>query len=314
MHPFLTISISPVLCLLCGGALLISEELHAPRNVSATFTEKIIDIRWDPVGTADGYNIYSAPAGGMEKAKRTKVNPVLVVSGPRFAYIWDIENGEKVRRVKGHVHYLSATAVESTKTGVRESGFSEEIDNCYFSGYGPAVTRPGIRSVLVDSQASTKLPVGVPPVSVEKFIAFMQTAGAQAAALIADSIDPLQTGACAPIATIIANLLTQAGISALKIEGRFIKEYHNFVIVNIAGNEYVIDFATDQFVPGFSPVCIPRDYCNINAQGKLSLSGTPIYKAAKIYTANQTSLVDDSTAEIYNTILRRAGASISDKQ
>jgi hypothetical protein len=289
LHPFLQSIAEPITVI-------------APQNLRIDYAEKSLDLTWDSVPDAIGYNIYTSDKPGLPRQKKLKVNSVLISSGPHFTYLWHFENKEKVRKIKGYRHFISVTAVFE-KNGIRqESGQSEERDNRYFEGYTQAYTREAIEKILQPSQLAPLLPVPLDSQRVEDFIAFMTGPGKEFSAAIGKSIDFREVGACAPVSTALVDLMKNFGLPAVRIDGTFIREFHTFAIVKLGSVEYVLDFTADQFVPGVSPVFVPRDRCRLDSDGRLASEGTPVYEVSKIYSADQVGLADNNEAEIYKKI------------
>ena len=266
------------------------------------YTETTLDITWDTVPGATGYNIYTGNSAHLPKKKKIKVNQKLITSGPHFAYIWHFEKGEKVRKIKGYKHYISVTSVFSIKGKNYESALSEERNNCYFDGFKRIGSRKKIQNILQKSQSTPFLPVKKLRNRKEDFITFMEGPGKKLNNLIKKYIDPKETGGCEPVSTILVKILKKFGLHAYRIEGHFIKEFHTFVVINIDNVEYILDFTADQFIPDVTPVIIPRDFCHLNEKGKLSRTGIPVYSIVKIYNADQTELTKDKSADIYKKI------------
>jgi len=295
-----------ILFLLCFAInRLPGAPLPVPTNLRVIFTETSLDISWDSLPGAVGYNLYDRPPSNKKGLKKRKINPALITSGPHFSYIWDFENEMRVRKIKGYEHHLSLTAVMNINGKEKEGPASEEFDNNYFEGYRNVLTRADILRILVPAQAAPLLPVVHRANTREDFIRFMETTGRKLHQELARNINPLEVGACAPVSTLLVKLLDRAGLSALRVEGTFIKEYHTFIIINVDGVEYILDFTADQFVPGVTPVCFPRDLSNLNRKGRLSVVGTPIYQPGKIYTADQTDLSQNKTSEFYRNLLQK---------
>lgn len=288
------------------GILIIAPLLYGkglpPSNIKIAYTETTLDITWDTVPGATGYNIYTGRLAHIPKKDKIKVNQKLITSGSHFAYIWHFENGEKVRKIKGHKHYISVTSVFSIKGKNHESALSEEINNCYFDGFKRIDSRKAILNILQKSQRTSFLPVKKIKNRKEDFIKFMEGPGKKLNGLIEKHIDPKETGGCEPVSTILVKILKNSGLHAYRIEGNFIKEFHTFVIININNVEYILDFTANQFIPDVTPVMIPRDFCHLNENGKLSETGNPVYSIAKIYNADQTELTKDKSADIYRKI------------
>lgn len=280
----------------------IYSEIRPPSNIKIAFSESSLDITWDSVPGAMGYNIYTGSAANVPKAKRIKVNSRLITSGTHFTYLWHFEKGVKARKIKGYTHFIAITSVFSIKGKTRESGLSQEIDNCYFDGFKQAASAAALENIMQDSQKTPPLPVQQRHNTREKFIAFMTGPGAQFHTLIKRHIDPQEVGGCTPISTILVKILKDSGLEAFRIDGAFIKEFHSFVLIGIDGVEYILDFAADQFIPDVSPVMVPRDFCYLNENGKLSTSGIPVYAIAKIYTPDGVNLSDDKSASVYRKI------------
>jgi hypothetical protein len=235
-------------------------------------------------------------------ATRRKVNPALITSGTHFTYIWDVEGDQRVRNVKGVRHHLVIAAVDSLGGAARIGALSAEVDNDYFAGCDQMTSNVALRRVLVTHQSTAPLPVPPLVLAADSLVRFMEGPGKLLAKLIADSIDSREVGGCAPISTVVVLLLKQWGLPAYKVEGAFIKEFHAFVVVNIDGVEYVLDFAADQFVPDVSPVLVPRDSCFITPSGRMGGSGQPAYQVARVLAADQTSLAEGKNSEVYRSI------------
>lgn len=282
--------------------LVLAIEIVPPQNVQVTYSEKSIDLFWDSIPSALGYNIYTGTTPSLPQSKKIKINKNLIVSGPHFTYLWHFENGEKVRKIKGYAHYIAISAVYEVDGKERESGLSEEINNCYFDNFKNITTVASLNKVLKDSQVTPLLPFEEYKNKKKQFISFMTGAGKILHSLIEKQIDPQQTGGCTPVTTILVKLLQRFGMQGYRVDGTFIKEFHSFVIINIDNVEYILDFTADQFVPDVSPVLIPRDYCFLDGRGKLAKSGTPIYSVAKVYNADQIELSDDPEAQLYQNI------------
>ncbi len=305
------------LCLLfdASAALLAAEEpsLAAPQNVRAVFTEKSIDLTWDSVPGATGYHVYTSAEPGVPLTERRRVNQLLVTSGTHFTYIWDISNGQRVRGVKGYRHCIVLTSVARQGSAETQSAPSQEISNCYFEGFSRIETRAAVEKVLRDRQQTARLPVKEDDVERESFVACMTGPVAELQRLVRDTIDPLETGACAPLSTVLVQLLLDCGINAWKVEGTFIKEYHSFVIVAVDGVEYVLDVAADQFVPDVAPVVVPRDLCFLDEDGRLAERGTPVYTVGKVYSAGNSQIVEGEQGDLYRWLLAQTRENLKKK-
>jgi hypothetical protein len=295
-----------IVCALAALAFAASRPL-APVNIKIDFGEKSMDINWDSVPGAAGYNVYTRP--DKKATTRTRINPILITSGPHFTYIWNMENGKRVRKVKGYSHLLSVTAVCSSGTSVIEGGFSQEKDNAYFEGFRNVTSWDKMARIVAKHQSIDTIPVPRHVNDEERFMAFIEGPGKMASTLIKKSIDPLQEGGCEPIATLLVTLLNEWGLYAYKVEGVFIREFHSFVVINVNGVEYVMDYAADQFLPDVSPVIFPRDYSFLDDKPRLAKAGKPVYQIGKIISPDQSSLSDKDDAALYRSILSQVLAS-----
>lgn len=287
--------------LICLTALSIlysdTAEIY-PEITIIDYTEQVLDIIWNDVPDAKGYNIYSRNSSQSTSSKR-KVNKNLITSGPHFAFIWEFESGKRERKIKGYEHIISIEAICTTGTPKR---FSKEKDNLYFQGYRNILNNNQIMGVIDENQDTEHLPIPMQDNKLKLFVSFMEGPGAYLNELVTELIDPLAVGGCAPVTTILVEILNRWGIYAYKAEGTFIKEYHSFAVVKIDKTEYILDFTADQFIPKVSPVMIPRDKCNINSYGRLSESGKDIYTIAKLYKPEDIRLSDKKEGEIYRKI------------
>jgi hypothetical protein len=300
----------PILLCLCGCA---AAQLGAPVNLRADYSEKCLDLVWDSVPGATGYNVYTRPCTTAACVPR-RVNKRLITSGTHFAYLWDLDSSERTPAIKGVEHHLAVTAVCSTATGVRESEPSLPIDNCYFEGFRNATRSGVIERILATTQRADTLPIALPATDKRRFIAFMEMQGRLLSGIIQARLDAREVGGCEPIATILAQALLADSIPSVKAEGLFIKEFHAFVIVNIDRVEYVLDFAADQFVPDVAPVMVPRDRCFLNARGRLDTAGTPVYPIATLLPADQCRLSDGKQAAMYREIQQALQESLQNER
>ncbi len=280
------------------------EALSAPVGIVVNYTEKAIEVSWDSVPCAIGYNLYTARIPGLPLSQRTKVNAKLIRSGARFTYIWDLVDGKRERLIKGYRHYLSVTAVDSVGKKEVEGNPSEEKNCDVFEGYERVISDSNVNTCLVDSQRCDTLPLRIKPCTVERFAAFMQGDGRSLMDSIHVHIDPLKTGGCVPISTMTVMLLGKNGIDACRAEGTFLEEFHSFVIVNIRDVQCVLDFAADQFVPETAPVLIPRNRCFLDTKtARFALSGRPAYNIQKLVAQKDVGFSDSKDAELYKAII-----------
>jgi len=227
---------------------------------------------------AVGYDVYTSPFPAAAKKLRTKVNKNLITSGTHFAYMWNTEKGERIRKIKGYRHYLSVTAVCSSGSGRVPSAFSEEKDNFYFKGFHKIEHRDALLRILRHSQTTPYLPVGATINNASKFSQFMEGPRVRFNVKFVNGSIRSRKGAAHPIATVVVQLMLEWGLQAFRVEGTFIKEFHAFVVLNVDSVEYIVDFAADQFIPDVSPVVLPRDMAYLDENGKFSANGTPVYR------------------------------------
>lgn len=287
------------LLLLFVSSIFSKTKDPSPEIISIDYSEQVLDIFWKEVPGAKGYNVYSRNAS-QPFSKRRKVNKNLITSGGHFAFIWEFENGGRERKIKGYEHIISVDAICSTSTLPITSS---EWDNLYFQGYRNITDSLRISAVLDDKQTTDFLPTSLKNNDLEKFISFMEGPGRYLNKLVSDSINPLEVGGCAPVTTILVDLLYRWGIYAYKAEGTFIKEYHSFVVLKIDKIEYILDFTADQFLPKVSPVLIPRDECFLDRRGRFSNSGKNVYTIAKLYKPENVRLTEGEESRVYRNIL-----------
>ncbi len=285
-----------------------SKSLKIPQNVKLDCSEKAIDVSWDSIPEAYGYNVYSR---NSITSNTHKVNKNIIKSGCRFRYIWDLEKGERVKKIKGFSHYISVRAVYKKKKSRTESKHSTLADNQYFNGYKNVWNKNNLQNVLIDSQTVKPLPLNSKPTNIKDVLSFLKGNGIKLTKLIRKEINALETGGCVPISTLVVNLLLQNNIEAFRAEGTFIEEFHSFVILNIEGNEYILDFAANQFLPNVSPVLIPREKAFLNENSRLDFNGKPIYIVERLFNADQCIFADNKEAKPYIKILNKFNNSSS---
>ena len=234
-----------------------------------------------------------------------KINRKLITSGPRFVFIWRFNNGHREKTIKGYHHYISVTAVFDLNGDTCESELSTEVSNNYFDGFAKMTSEERINKILLTEQHSSQLPIEYKSNHLDNFISFMTGPGRYLTEIIRDSLNFQDVGACAPISTIALQLLNLWGLDALKAEGSFIEQFHTFIIIKVENVDYVLDFTADQFVPGVSPVIIPRDFCYIRKNGRLDTVGKEIYRIAKLSTPESTKLKNTRKSRIYHQIYRK---------
>jgi len=276
--------------------------IEAPKNISIEFSEKNYLITWDSVPGAIGYNVYSAVSENTTARENRKLNAKLVRSGTRFVFIWLTDNGQRERKVKGYPHCITVTAVGPAKNDTVESDLSAPICNDYFDGFSEAVTKKKIQSILIDTQRVDTLPLFLENTPSEKFISFMTGPGDLLMKTVRDSINFLETGACVPVSTVAVQILQKHDIASFKVEGTFISEFHTFIVLKIDRVEYVLDFTADQFVPGVSPVLVPRDFCFLDGEGNLGRQGEAMYQIGKVMSPDQSTLLNTDATRLYHNI------------
>lgn len=293
--------------LVAAAAVATPSSLPAPQNLRVDYSEKALDLNWDSVPGAAGYHIYTSTMADAPPAKQQRVNRKLITSGTHFTYLWNFVDGERVRAIKGREHHLCVRAVRYRDTDSAEvkGPCSPEVDNCYFDGFRKVLTAGAIENILVDTQLTARLPVKQRRNSADSFIRFMAGPGRLLSRMVRDSLNALLVGGCAPVSVVLVKALDAWGLSAHRVEGTFIKEYHAFVVLDIEGAEYILDFTADQFVPDVSPVLLPRDLAHLTSRGRFGARGKPVYRVAKIYTAGQSSLTDSEDARVYRDMLER---------
>lgn len=264
-----------------------------------SFSKKVIPLPGIRCRTRLAITCTPAPQKNNAAANRVKVNRNLITSGTRFVYMWHFENGKRVRKIKGYRHVLSITAVFDTVGKGRESSFSTELENNYFMPYSNIAAGSRLKEIISHRQINPYIPHIKKINKKRKFLSFMRGPGKHLHRLYKKNINPLKAGACAPISTILVKLMKAYGLHAYKIEGTFIREYHNFVLINVNKTEYIVDLTADQFVPNVSPVVLPKDHAFLGPNGRLGPEGVPVYKISVIYGPKQTNLADRLGNELY---------------
>ena len=296
---------------LCGLCLLllwpspVAAALPAPEGLRITCVEKAIDLSWDAVPGAVGYNVYTAPRAGLTTFEKTRANVRLITSGSRFTLIWLVSEGRRERCVKGYRHFLSVTAVDSIGNRPVDGMASLEVDNNYFRGYDTVRSPDDVKRIVsTPPQRQAPIPLALAPCSRRELAAFLSGPGRQLMDSVHALIDPRQLGGCTPLSTVLVKLLQHNGIAACRADGTFIEEFHSFAIVNVDGVECVIDIAADQFVPGVAPVLVPRDRCFLDpATGGLDEAGRPVYLIGKLFRADDIGFSETEEAGVYRRLL-----------
>lgn len=288
--------------------LCFADTLSAPEIISIDYSEQVLDIYWQEVPRVKEYNVYSRNSSQSFR-KRRKINKNPITSGGHFAFIWEFSNGMRERKIKGYEHIISIEAICSTSTNPI---ISQEWDNLYFQGYRNITDSLRISAIIDDKQEIEYLPGNLEKNSLLDFISFMEGPGQILSKLVRDSINPLEVGGCAPITTILVELLSKYGLYAYKAEGTFIKEFHSFAVIRIDNVEYILDFTADQFLPKVSPVMVPRDECFLSKRGRLSEKGKPVYTIAKLYKPEHIRLTNSDESTVYRNIRNEVLKKITD--
>lgn len=287
--------------------------LPAPENLRVVYAEQSLEITWDSLPDVEGYHVYDSLVFPGLKTKPVRINSTLITSSPRFSYIWTLEKGVRIRKIKGYEHHIFVTGLFNVKGKTKEGRRSKMADNRYFKNFKLMTTRTHLESVFIPSQTCAFLPIEKKSNGRDDFIRFMEGPGTVLANRIKKTIDPLTVGACAPVSTVLLNLLGDFNLIAYRIEGVFLKEYHTFVVIPVDSVEYILDFTADQFVPGVSPVFFPRDVAFLDTSGRLSKEGAPVYRVEKIYSQEQSRLVDGKIAEDYRALYESVLSTIKKK-
>lgn len=283
--------------LLAGVLFANATTVSVPEGVTISYSEQVLDIHWEPISHAIGYNVYTRESN----SERRRINSKPIKTRPHFAFIWEIIEGKRQRRVKGYEHHISVTALFAVDGDTVESAPSEELNNRYFEGYESILDAEQFKEMQPAMALQGAFPVRLANNSSRDFMKFLETGGRALIEEMRKNIDPREVGACAPISTIAVKLLAEQGIYAYKAEGTFIKEYHNFVVVRIDGSDFILDFTTDQFVPQSAPVVIPINRCFLK-EGRIAESGRAIYQISKLYPPEGVKLSDSKESEIYQEI------------
>jgi hypothetical protein len=291
---------------LCCGPLSAQADTiptpQPPTNLRMIPHERSIELLWDGPPGAIGYHVFRSDSS-WEQARR--LNPYPVLSGTRYLYLWERIGKQRVRNVRGTFHRFWITALYPDSS---QSPPCSSICTDYFQGFSRIDSAAKLHALLRPTQRGDTLPIPRQEANLPNLQHFIATTGVSLMQLLRDSIDFSQTGACAPVSTIVVKLLKKAGVEAFKAEGVFIDEFHAFTIVIINGVEYVLDFAADQFIPNSSPVLIPRDYCFISPQGRADTCGTPTYRVSRIFRNEDVFLANNQPAELYHAIFKKLDA------
>jgi hypothetical protein len=276
-------------------------------HLTASFSETMITVDWSAIDSASAYNVYADYGEGYVKA-----NSIPVASRQRFSLVWAGTDGIKKRVVKGHEISLYVSALigkncADSSASCIEMFSSDTLHTRYFQGFSGIEDDAKCRLVLQQHQTATQiLPKGVNNRS-RTFIKKFPCLAGRISEIYGKAINPLEEGACVPFSTIAAIYLSGSGLTCYRAQGLFINKFHSFNLIIIDNVEYILDFTADQFLPGSSPVLIPRDCCFIDSAGGPVCRNhgkvTPMYLIDRVYSADQISFSDSPDALQYSRIL-----------
>ncbi|HUI93903.1 MAG TPA: hypothetical protein VLX68_16790 [Chitinivibrionales bacterium] len=274
--------------------------------VSATFTEDAVTISWPEYPGAASFNVYADYGIGFKKANFTRV-----ATRKRFTLLWVEDNREKKRIVKGnrvecrvvplipHVNKNDTTYVEGPP--------SCPVKNGYFTGFSKVLSDTACARILTSGQRTAKIFPSAVSVSRAAFCSKYAGLARDIYASYTAKIDPHDEGACVPFSSLVAKYFTQKGIPCYRGQGVFVSAFHSFDIIVIDSVEYVLDFTADQFVPGSSPVFMPRDWCFADSTGMPTAhpagTFTKFYQIEKVFSANQIAFTETPKAKEYQQLL-----------
>lgn len=281
---------------------------HQSFPLAAIFSETMITLFWAQQDSADAYNVYADYGTGSFLA-----NPVPIESRTQFSFFWAPIHGEKRRVVKGNMIRLYVVA-QRTKynvdlpPSVQVVSLSDTVRTRYYDGFAKVETPQHCETIVGNAkQKSPRIKKMGDGISRKAFLREYPSLAHDILNVYRGTIDPRDEGACVPFATLVAKYFTARGIPCYRIQGIFISQFHNFNLVVIDDAEYILDFTADQFLPGSSPVLIPRDFCNIDSTGApTNISQgrfTPMYLIDKVFSAEQVKFSDTPDARRYNQVL-----------
>jgi|WetSurMetagenome_2_1015567.scaffolds.fasta_scaffold00017_54 hypothetical protein len=274
--------------------------------VAAQFSEDMVTLSWGAVAGASAFNVYADYGYG-----RKKVNFAPVASRNRFILLWADSTGKRERVVKGNrvecrIVPLVAHA-DGGDTVLSEASPSCPVYNDYFRGFSRVLSDTACRRILQPRQLTKKIFPAAGSVSRLRFCSRYGRPARDVYMLYTSKIDPKDEGACVPFSTIVAKYFTKRGITCYRVQGLFMDEFHSFNLVVVEGVEYILDFTADQFVPGSSPVFMPRDFCFADSCGEPTQhprgTFTPFYRVDKVFDAGQIDFSDNPKARAYRRLL-----------
>jgi hypothetical protein len=274
--------------------------------VAAAFTEDAITLSWPEYPGATSFNVYADYGSGFKKANFSRV-----ATRNRFTLLWVEDNGEKKRIVKGNRVECRVVPlfpqVKMKDTAYVEGPQSCPVRNDYFTGFSKVLSDTACARILKSRQQAAKI---FPTAVVVRRAAFCSNYAGLARdiyAAYAAKIDPHDDGACVPFSSLVAKYFTQKGIACYRAQGVFVGAFHSFNIIVIDSVEYVLDFTADQFVPGSSPVFMPRDCCFADSTGRPTAHPagifTRFYQIEKVFSADQIAFTETPKAKEYQQLL-----------
>lgn len=278
-------------------------------HVSAVFSEKMITLKWADIPDISVYDVYAM----YDYSGFFRANPVPIATRNQFSFLWvDDGSGEKKRIVKGNAVslYISALRGEGCAdqtSPCEEAGRSVTIQTRYFDGFNNIVSGEKCLSVMRESQETQPVMEKLRGISTRRFHKEYHKLAFSIDSVYRENINPKDEGACVPMSTMVAKYFSSNGVPCFRCEGQFISEYHNFNLIIVDDVEYILDFTADQFIPGSTPVLIPRDYCHIDSLGYPTNmpqgTFTSMYAIARIFDPERISFSNTEKALEYKRIL-----------
>ncbi|MBD3391156.1 MAG: hypothetical protein GF418_03780 [Chitinivibrionales bacterium] len=276
-------------------------------TLSASFSETMVMLHWEPLDSVHSYNVYADYGKGFVRA-----NPIPVSSRTQFAFAWIEEEGRRRRVVKGNSVSLYVAALAGVRCAEDASRCSEVarstgVATRYFEGFAEVESRRKLRKVLVKRQSVSRILASGRAVPRDVFLREYPRLTASVVKHYRERIDPQDKGACVPFSTIVSKYFSSRGVECYRAQGRFITQFHSFNIILVDSSEYVLDFTADQFLPGSSPVFIPRNNCFIDSTGAPTDSPqgrcTKMYRAEQVFAPRDLRFTDTEEAALYRAIL-----------
>ncbi len=293
--------------LLCSSIFWRADPAPGSFAIAARFTEDMITLSWGEVQGARAFNVYADYGRGFVRANFTPVT-----ARNRFVLMWIDFAGKKVRIVKGNsvtcrVTPLFAAVSAQGDTAWTEGRAGAQVSNDYFKGFSSILSDSACARILTARQTQARIfPAGKSTGKAEFCSRYIGPAR-DVYSIYKERIDPKDEGACVPFSTIVAKYFTKRGIKCYRAQGTFIGAFHSFNLVVIDDAEYVLDFTADQFVPGSSPVLLPRNCCFVDSCGRPTANPngtfTALYNIDKVYDPAQIDFADTPAARLYSRLL-----------